>query len=600
MAGLMSKICVATFLLHAAAVGAQASASKSEPQAKPRIRIVAPASTPSAVTPDGGKYFGPLVDGKLHGNGIIVWANGARYEGGFEKGLLSGKGKYQSPSFDYEGDFKDGLMHGQGRQVESNGDVYEGAFANGSFEGRGKWTGSGEEYRGEFKNGKYAGQGELKYADSRKYSGSFADGSFQGKGRYETPDKEIYEGNFVKGEFEGQGNYQTADGARHVGSFRKWRPHGPGIYTDARGTVYEGSFNDGELIGKGKQTSKDGRRYEGEFKNWKYHGQGIFRYPNGDEYTGGFAYGLFEGKGVFVYAKPKPDGRSKDVGTWRFGSLENKEKAQQAAVIAETALYNQRALLDKTLSAIAPRESGKINLYLLAVGGDGAQEVFRREVDYVRNQFDRDFGTKGRSIALINSRNTVAEMPMATLTSIRESISAIAGRMDKENDILFLFLTSHGSKDHKFVLDQNGMNLRSLEAKELGKILKESGIRWKVVVVSACYAGGFIDPVKDERTMVIAAARHDRTSFGCADENDFTYFGRAFFKESLPESKSFQDAFQKAKALVAKWEMDDFKKTGDEKIGDDAHSEPQIHQAGPIEQHLEKWRAQLAVPGKKK
>jgi hypothetical protein len=508
-----------------------------------------PDTAPSAITPDGGKYYGPLVDGKLHGKGILVWPNGARYEGGFEKGLLSGKGKYQSPSHDYEGDFKDGVR---------------------------------------------TGHGELTYADGRKYVGTFADGVYQGKGRYQTPEKQIYEGDFDQGEFKGQGSFQSADGARHVGSFVKWRPHGPGIYTDARGNVYEGVFNDGELSGKGKHTGKDGRRYEGDFKGWKYHGQGVFRYPNGDQYTGGFAYGLFEGQGTFTYAKPKPDGRSKDVGIWRFGSLENKDGEQQGAVIVETALYNQRALLDKTLAAVAPREPGKINLYLLAVGGDGSQEVFRREVDFVRNQFDRDFGTKGRSIALINSRNTVAQTPMATLTSIRESVSAIAGRMDKENDILFLFLTSHGSKDHKLTLDQNGMNLRSLDAKELAKILKDSGIRWKVVVVSACYAGGFIDPLKDERSMIIAAARRDRTSFGCADENDFTYFGRAFFQDSVPATGSFNEAFENARALVAKREAEDLKASG-EKSSEDTHSEPQIHSGALIERYLKQWRMQITL-----
>jgi hypothetical protein len=235
----------------------------------------------------------------------------------------------------------------------------------------------------------------------------------------------------------------------------------------------------------------------------------------------------------------------------------------------------------------------------LGIGGDGAQEVFRRETEFVQKQFDRDFGTQGRSVILINSRNSVADLPMATMTSIHESLHAIAGKMDKQNDILFLFLTSHGSKAHEFTLDQNGMDLRNLEAKELGKLLKESGIRWKVVVVSACYSGGFIDPLKDDHTMVITAARHDRTSFGCADENDFTYFGKAFFKESLPKSTSFIDAFNKAKALVREWEDEDAKKNdqaesngdskGDKKSEDDSHSEPQIYHTKLVDEYLKEW-----------
>jgi hypothetical protein len=570
---------------------------------------------PDAVTPDGGTYFGALLNGKLHGKGIIEWKNGARYEGGFEHGLFSGKGKFTTAAYVYEGDYKDGMKMGHGRyaepdgviyvgqfanetfnghgRYEQQGMVYEGMFVNGSFNGKGKWIGDGEEYAGEFKNGKYSGKGELKYKDGRHYSGMFVDGLFQGKGRYESADHQVYEGEFDKGDFTGNGSYRGSDGSLHVGDFRKWDPQGPGKFTDAKGNVYEGVFTNGDLSGKGQLTIKDGRRYEGEFKNWKYHGQGVFRYANGDEYRGGFAYGLFEGDGVLTYAKPQKDGRTKDAGTWRYGQLQDPEADNRTRQNVETALYNQRTLLDKAIATLSSREPGKINMYLLAIGGDGSQEVFRREVEFVRKQFDHEFGTQGRSLTLINSRSSVAEVPMATLTSIREGLKAVADRMDKENDILFLFLTSHGSKDHRLTLDQNGMELRNLDAKELGKLLKESGIRWKVVVVSACYSGGFVEPIKDERTMVITAARHDRTSFGCADENDFTYFGKAFFKESVPNTQSFGAAFHMAQSLVKKWENEDFKNSDGKQQGDATHSEPQIFHTPSIDKQLERWRKQL-------
>jgi hypothetical protein len=180
----------------------------------------------------------------------------------------------------------------------------------------------------------------------------------------------------------------------------------------------------------------------------------------------------------------------------------------------------------------------KINLYLLGVAGDGAQEVFHRETSFVQRQFDRDYGTVGRSLMLVNSRNTVAQQPMATRTSIAASLDALGAKMDKANDILFLFLTSHGSPEHELALAQNGMDLHSLPAQELASMLKHSGIRWKVIVISACYAGGFIDALKDEHTLVITAARRDRTSFGCDDQNDFTYFSEAYFKEALPRAQA--------------------------------------------------------------
>ena len=243
------------------------------------------------------------------------------------------------------------------------------------------------------------------------------------------------------------------------------------------------------------------------------------------------------------------------------------------------------AELGPALAALEPSQPGRINLYLLAVAGDGTQEVFRREVEFVRKQFDRDFGTRGRSIALVNTRSAASTAPLATVDNIREALKAIAARMDRDNDILFLFMTSHGRKDHEFVLNQKAMTLRGLRPTTLAEMLAESRIRWKVVLVSACYSGGFIEPLKNSETMVITAARADRTSFGCEDENEFTYFGRAFFKEALPVSGSFFEAFTKAQALVGEWESNDHTPKTERSL-------PQIYSPVQLSEHLKKWWAQ--------
>ncbi|HUQ25182.1 MAG TPA: C13 family peptidase [Burkholderiales bacterium] len=369
-------------------------------------------------------------------------------------------------------------------------------------------------------------------------------------------------------------------------------PSGPPDVTWPDGSKYWGALRFNRPNGYGHLTGPDGRSYEGDFADGKFHGRGHMKLPNGDEYVGGFQQGLYEGEGTLKYASPRADGKTQDTGVWRQGKLVTAAERERAAaererfaLNVETALYRQRPLLDAALAGIEPSAPGKINLYLLAIGGDGSQEVFRREVEFVRAQFDRDFGTRGRSVALVNSRTTVATMPMATATNIREAIKAIAARMDRENDILFLFMTSHGAKDHEFRLNQNAMTLRGLRPRELASMLEESRIRWKVVLVSACYSGGFVEPLKSDTTMVITAARADRTSFGCEDENDFTYFGRAFFKEALPASASFQDAFGRAQVLVGEWEKKD-------KTSEAERSLPQMHSARPIADQLARWWAQ--------
>jgi hypothetical protein len=533
------------------------------------------AGTPDAVTTDGGRYYGPLAGGKLHGRGRIEWESGAVYEGELANGLLSGKGRMRHGNGEtYEGEFRDGMMWGRGRFEMPKRYVYE----------------------GEFKQDYYWGQGEFREHEGRVYRGEFVRGQFHGKGRVEYANGDVYEGDFVKGEFTGTGRYTRKGRGHYEGEFRNWMFHGRGRLTDEGGNTWEGSFADGALQGIGKSTSQLGS-YEGEFKDWQFHGKGKLRLPNGDLYEGGFANGAYEGQGTLKYATPKPDGRKQDSGVWRYGYLPNETERKQVKTNVEAALYAQRELLDKALGAVKPREPGRINLYLLTVAGDGSQEVFRREVEFVHTEFARRFGTAGRTISLVNSRSTVTSAPMATVTSIRQALTALASRMDREQDILFLFLTSHGSHDHELSLNQNGMELANLRATDLAALLKESGVRWKVIVVSACYSGGFIPPLQDERTLVITAARRDRRSFGCADENDFTYFGRAFFKEALPKSQSFQDAFRTAEALVGEWEAKNTSGaaeagTSGAKLIEENRSFPQISSGSAIDAQLKRWWSQ--------
>jgi hypothetical protein len=72
-----------------------------------------------------------------------------------------------------------------------------------------------------------------------------------------------------------------------------------------------------------------------------------------------------------------------------------------------------------------------------------------------------------------------------------------------------------------------------------------------VIIISACYAGGFLQPLSDPQTIVITAAAADRTSFGCSNDRDLTYFGEAFYRDALPVAGSLRAAFETAKAAIA-------------------------------------------------
>jgi hypothetical protein len=221
---------------------------------------------------------------------------------------------------------------------------------------------------------------------------------------------------------------------------------------------------------------------------------------------------------------------------------------------AEDVYYKQPTLLSQALQAVRPASGGRINVYFIGMAGYGSQNVFRREVDSVEKIFRQRFGAEGHTIRLINNRQTLLDVPIASKTSLRAALDRMAQVMDKDRDVLVLYMTSHGSEDHRFSLSLWPLDFHEMDPKTLRSMLDESGIRNRVVIVSACYSGGFVEPLKDPDTVVITASASDRNSFGCSNEADWTYFGKAYFDEALRKTHSFTKAFDMAAPQIAERE----------------------------------------------
>jgi Peptidase C13 family len=226
------------------------------------------------------------------------------------------------------------------------------------------------------------------------------------------------------------------------------------------------------------------------------------------------------------------------------------------AVNVEKVYYAQFQLLRNATHDLTEQRPGIPDMYFVGFAGDASQDVFLREIRSVHTLFDDRFDTRGRSVVLVNNLSTVATAPLASTHNLLAALDQIALRMDKEEDVLFLFLTSHGTPG-VLAVSFDPLQLNDLTARSLRSMLDRSGIKWRVIVISACYSGSFIEPLKNDDTMIVTAARHDRASFGCTNENEFTYFGRAYFDQALRKTYSFADAFETARTTVAKWEKDE-------------------------------------------
>lgn len=250
-------------------------------------------------------------------------------------------------------------------------------------------------------------------------------------------------------------------------------------------------------------------------------------------------------------------------------------------VDAEALLQSQPGRVQAALAALRPQVPGRVELFTLGFAGDGSERVFRNEVEYLARLAARRFDGGGHALSLVNSPRTLERHPLATAGNLRAALQGLAARMDPAEDVLLLFLTSHGSEDHRLAVDLPPVPLRPLDPRLLREALDASGIRWRVVVVSACYSGGFVEALRDAHTLVITAARADRTSFGCGSDAQITWFGRAFLAEGLNETVDFEHAFALASRRIREWELRD----------GETPSVPQISPGSAIRQKLAAWRA---------
>jgi len=242
---------------------------------------------------------------------------------------------------------------------------------------------------------------------------------------------------------------------------------------------------------------------------------------------------------------------------------------------AETLFYDQPARIAAAVARVRPAQAGKAGAYFVGFAGDGDQGVFRRETQFAADVFGARFSTQQRSVLLINDVEDRESWPLASVAGLTQTLKVLASRMNTEQDVLVLFLTSHGSEDGLEV-SNGSLPLAQLGPAELREALDSSGIRWRLLVVSACYAGVFLEELKGDTTAIVTASDAAHGSFGCEDDRELTWFGEAFLKDSLPGSASLEEAFHKAAGLIAQREDAEHQ----------IHSNPQLYVGSAMQRKL--------------
>jgi hypothetical protein len=271
---------------------------------------------------------------------------------------------------------------------------------------------------------------------------------------------------------------------------------------------------------------------------------------------------------------------------WSVPDADYAESSRPELDLTQDLMEAQPPLLARRLDALAAQRPGVVDLYAVTFAPYADEDVFRNESAMVSEVMAQRFDAQGRTLQLVNHVDTADTWPWATPLNLRRAIRAVAARMDRNEDVLFLHLTSHGARDGELAADFWPMTVDSVTPEDLKAWLDEAGIRYRVLSISACYSGSWVAPLADANTLIMTAADADHTSYGCGRGSELTYFGRAVYNEQLREhTLSFEQAHATARVLI---------KQREEAAGkSDGYSNPQIDVGAGVRPRLERLAQRL-------
>lgn len=216
---------------------------------------------------------------------------------------------------------------------------------------------------------------------------------------------------------------------------------------------------------------------------------------------------------------------------------------------SEPVLALQRELQDDALAGLEDHAGGIVDLYFVGFAPDGAGSTWTDRMATAKGVMEGHWGASGRALAYVNDLRAIGTAPMATVTHLREAIAEVAGASDPDEDVLMLYVAGRSNRDGTLRVALPPLDLVQLSGPGLRSLLDESGIRWRIVVLSVCTPGPFVEALADENTVVVANAAAGEDDAECARGGEPVSFGDAFYGEAMPRATSIAGAFDAARTL---------------------------------------------------
>lgn len=262
---------------------------------------------------------------------------------------------------------------------------------------------------------------------------------------------------------------------------------------------------------------------------------------------------MVAGAGATVWIE---DGRS--FFTLQAFAAGQEEVAPQAIemIPSDRLWHSQRDLVEQaaTLHPLVSGAAQEGRVYLVVIAPDGTQELFEREGQRALDLFSGRYEERLRmSAQLTNNGDRVLGAPLATNGNLQHLADLIADDADPARDMVAVYLTAHGSQNAEASTSLPDYTpLEPVTAASLRDMLERTGIEKRLVAISACYSGSWIEPLATQDTIVLTAARKDRTSYGCSDDREMTFFGENFLVSDLADDYSLEAIFRHTRARIAR------------------------------------------------
>jgi len=210
--------------------------------------------------------------------------------------------------------------------------------------------------------------------------------------------------------------------------------------------------------------------------------------------------------------------------------------------------------LQGAVANLQAERPGTVDAYVIVAALD-ADPVFNREAREAGRVLARRFDAEGRTLVLAHDEGDDKADVEASPQELARALDDVALKMNRDEDVLVLYTTSHGSP-------HNGLNFRDPERGEavitptrLQAMLDHTGVKNRLVVLQACFSGQFVPVLQGPRTIVATAASAQKSSFGCAAGNDWTFFGYAFVNQAMRTPDTFERQFRRAWVTILGWEQ---------------------------------------------